>query len=203
LKPRQSCRVSFVLTWKDLAYLDEKLKPTLEEGPIQFMLGSSSSDIRLCWPEIKGKEIKCDDIRGYEVSRLLPPVENIEKVSLPPSNIKFTPARQYYIDGMFLTNLCDTHELQHGLLYLRVNVPMKKAGAGVFCYGSDGPVKVWLNNKEIDCRPSATNPIVRGEYQVPVVWQKGNNTVIFALSTNYGKAWGVSSYALVEKKKKG
>ena len=168
LKPHQSCSVSFELSWEDLTYLDENLKPTLEEGPIEFMLGSSSSDIRLRWPEIKEKEIKCDDLKGYEVSRLLPPVDDITKAVLPPAATKFVPARQYFVDGMYLTNLCDTHEMKHGLLYLRLNVQMQKAASGLFCYGADGPVKVWLNGKEIDCRPAAANPIVRGEYQIPV-----------------------------------
>ena len=61
----------------------------------------------------------------------------------------------------------------------------------MFAYGADGPVKLWINGKVVDCRPEATNPAIEGEYLVRVRWRKGVNHVVFALSTNHGKAWGV------------
>ena len=47
LKPGEKKRVEFVLREKDLSFLNENLKPVLEPGTFEIMLGSSSEDIRL------------------------------------------------------------------------------------------------------------------------------------------------------------
>jgi len=47
LKPGEKKRVSFVLTPRDLSFLDQSLKWRLEPGAFKVMVGSSSSDIRL------------------------------------------------------------------------------------------------------------------------------------------------------------
>lgn len=47
LKPEEKITVSFVLSGKNLMYLDEKMKPIIEPGVIEVMVGSSSADIRL------------------------------------------------------------------------------------------------------------------------------------------------------------
>jgi beta-glucosidase len=47
LAPGETRTVSFVLGFDDFAYLDRKLKPVLEPGHFDLMIGSSSADIRL------------------------------------------------------------------------------------------------------------------------------------------------------------
>jgi len=47
LAPGETKKVSFTLVWDDFAFLDERLKPTLEPGDFKLMIGASSSDIRL------------------------------------------------------------------------------------------------------------------------------------------------------------
>jgi len=40
-------QVRFTLGWDDFAYLDERMRPVLEPGTFNLMVGASSSDIRL------------------------------------------------------------------------------------------------------------------------------------------------------------
>ena len=40
-------RIEFILTEKELSFLDNRMKPVLEPGTFEIMLGSSSEDIRL------------------------------------------------------------------------------------------------------------------------------------------------------------
>ena len=47
LDPGESAKIEFKLGKKDLAYLGPKLKPTIEGGDFEVMIGSSSEDIRL------------------------------------------------------------------------------------------------------------------------------------------------------------
>ena len=45
------------------------------------------------------------------------------------------------------------------------------------------------------CEPKASNPAIEDSYACPAAWRKGLNTVLFALATNHGKAWGVYAAA--------
>ena len=54
-------------------------------------------------------------------------------------------------------------------------------------------MKVWVNGREVDCQPKATNSAIIGQYVAKVAWKKGVNRITFALATNHGKAWGVQA----------
>lgn len=62
IKPGQKTTVRFTLTWQDLAYLGDDLKPTLEPGNIKFMIGSSSQDIRLHYGTHAAKAVEAEKI---------------------------------------------------------------------------------------------------------------------------------------------
>jgi beta-glucosidase len=47
LKPKQKLQVAFNLAAKDFSFLNDRLKPVLEPGDFEIMLGSSSEDVRL------------------------------------------------------------------------------------------------------------------------------------------------------------
>lgn len=59
-----------------------------------------------------------------------------------------------------------------------------------------GANKVWVNGHIVDCRPDATNPASIGKFVADVAWRKGVNRITFALSTNHGRAWGVTARVL-------
>ena len=83
-----------------------------------------------------------------------------------------------------------------GLIYLETSARLGRACQGALSYGADGPVKVWVNGRTVDCRPDATNPASIGKFVADVAWRKGVNRITFALSTNHGRAWGVTARVL-------
>ncbi len=57
--------------------------------------------------------------------------------------------------------------------------------------GYDGPVKVWLDGKEIHHDPDGTNPANVDSVKIPIIMKKGDHEVLAALGSNHGKAWGI------------
>ena len=55
-------------------------------------------------------------------------------------------------------------------------------------YGADGPVKVWLNGRAVDCRHDPSHEESPEEYRTEVDWRQGENTLVFALDTSGGRA---------------
>jgi hypothetical protein len=68
---------------------------------------------------------------------------------------------------------------------------MPEASDSGIRYGADGPVKVWVNSTEVDCRPGATTPAKVDEYHAAATWRQGDNTIVFAVDSDDGEAWGV------------
>ena len=127
----------------------------------------------------------------FKASRLQAPVADIASAQPPRAGlarqaVPFTAADE-------LADIRSFHGGADGVIYIETTVKMDRACRGELAYGSDGPVKVWVNGRAVDCRPQATNPARIGEYVTPVSWKTGVNRICFALATNYGRAWGVQA----------
>lgn len=83
------------------------------------------------------------------------------------------------------------HGGNDGVIFVALSYRSGKAEKGQLLYGADGPVKVWINGKEAGCHPEATNPATPASFKATANWKKGRNSIMFALSTNKGKAWGI------------
>jgi len=57
--------------------------------------------------------------------------------------------------------------------------------------GYDGPVRAWLNGKEIFFDPEGTNPMIYDQKKIKIDASAGRHDLVIAFSTNFGKAWGV------------
>jgi uncharacterized protein len=128
-------------------------------------------------------------VLDFTCSALQPAQESIFNVTLPPAGLSYEPLKLVTSE-----NFCDVrvfHNGKHGLLYLRAVVKRPVAAQGKIIYGADGPIRLWLNGKELGTFPDATNPAVAEAYKTPVTWQQGDNEIIIALMTNLGRAWGV------------
>lgn len=123
-----------------------------------------------------------------QCSALHPAMSDIQSVKAPDAEMIFTTITPGQ-DGF--CEIRNRHGGKHGVCYIRSDVFAPRAGISTLHYGADGPVKVWVNGKVVDCQPCATNPAVDGQYVVKAAWRKGMNTILFALNTNQGKAWGV------------
>jgi beta-glucosidase len=190
LKPGQSTTVRFRLTWRDVAYLGDDLKPTLEPGNLEFMLGSSCQDIRLRYGSAFKEAVEAE---AYECSPLQPVAPDIGKASFPAPTLSYAPVTVSGSGTMRYTDARAHYHNQDGLIYLRTRLTMMEAGKGQLLFGADGPVRIWVNNQPVACVPIATNPILRDQYQATVNWQEGVNEVVFALNTNHGKVFGVAA----------
>ena len=58
-------------------------------------------------------------------------------------------------------------------------------------FGYDGPVKVWVDGKEIYHDPDGTNPALTDQKSVPFRVGTGSHEFLVALGTNGGLAWGI------------
>ena len=123
-----------------------------------------------------------------QCSGLQPAVADIRRANAPADSMAYTRITPGQDD---FCNIRDQHGGKHGICYIRSDVLALRAGPGALRYGADGPVKVWVNGKLAGCQPGATNPAKDGQYEAKVAWKKGVNSIVFALSTNHGKAWGI------------
>jgi len=127
--------------------------------------------------------------RNYRAGTLQPKTGPIAQTELPGPEVKFAGVMN--VNLVEMVDVRAFHRGQDGVVYLKTGVEFTHDFMGRLLYGADGPVKVWVNGEEVDCRPDATNPCTPDEYVCTVTWRKGNNEVTFALDTNHGNAWGL------------
>lgn len=78
---------------------------------------------------------------------------------------------------------------QAGIVYLQTAF-QHAGGRGLLKLGYDGPVRVWLNGRELFCGPG-TNPALPDQLSLYADFVQGENTLLIALDSNRGKAWGI------------
>lgn len=127
------------------------------------------------------------EVTGWWVSELQPPVPDICQAVLPDDSAITNPIQSHRL----WFDASAVHRGRPGVLYLRVTVDMPEASDSGIRYGADGPVKVWVNSTEVDCRPGATTPARVDEYHAAATWRQGDNTIVFAVDSDDGEAWGV------------
>jgi len=57
--------------------------------------------------------------------------------------------------------------------------------------GYDGPIKVWIDGKQVMHDPDGTNPAVADKAVIPFKASRGRHELIIALGSNHGRAWGL------------
>lgn len=95
--------------------------------------------------------------------------------------------------GTALSGFVDTREIsnmQNGIIYLVAEPVFENDSKAILYMGYDGPVRVWLNGKQIFYGPG-TNPAIRDNTKIYCDVKKGNNKIVVAFDTNGGKAWGI------------
>jgi hypothetical protein len=58
--------------------------------------------------------------------------------------------------------------------------------------GYDGPVKMWIDRKQVFHDPKGINPMIFDQAKIKFNAKKGKHEIIVAFSPNYGKAWGIA-----------
>ena len=130
--------------------------------------------------------------RALSVSAFQPSAGQLQNLGYPPdlAVLKLTPRT-------FSTDFSNLHEeimaapQQDAVVYYACRVqcsePMKLAA----WLGYDGPVKLWVNGRQIYHDPKGTNPAQPGKSQTRFAVDAGEHTVLVALATNNRAAWGI------------
>jgi hypothetical protein len=59
------------------------------------------------------------------------------------------------------------------------------------CFGYDGPVKLWVDEKEIFHDPEGTNPAYEDRAKVKFELDPGEHSITIALGSSKCRAWGI------------
>lgn len=59
------------------------------------------------------------------------------------------------------------------------------------CIGYDGPIKVWIDDKEIFHDPEGTNPAWEDKAKVKFQADAGKHKIVIGLGGNRARAWGI------------
>ncbi len=142
------------------------------------------------------REAKAGVLQKYTATSLMPPLADIRKAAVPAAALFTRTLASHVQSGAAgFIDIRGIHDGRDGVVFLRTTHRASKAGAGRLVYGVDGPVRVWVNGRVADCRPTATNPANPGEYRARATWRKGSNEIVFALSSNRANAWGLYAAA--------
>jgi len=162
--------------------------------PVCTLMDESGRPVPVFGPIPLGKHVPSTPfVTQLRVSSVLPAAGNLSKFKLP------TPRQMKWKKRRF------NHPVK-GFLEVREELT-KGDGDGVICFayqfqcdeamklqlefGYDGPIKVWLNKKQVCHDPKGTNPAVPGEKLVPINAKRGKHEVIVALSNANNTAWGM------------
>lgn len=97
----------------------------------------------------------------------------------------------------FQNRFCDLHEKTEPYRgrdfviwfsrQFEIDQPMKLAA----CIGYDGPVKMWIDDKEIFHDPEGTNPAWEDRAKIKFHADTGSHKLLIALGSNKAMAWGI------------
>jgi hypothetical protein len=130
--------------------------------------------------------------RTMSVSRLLPGKGKLHGLDCPKDLATAGMKRM-----QFAGNFCDLHldigatapedRLAYYAGRMECSEPMKLAAL----IGYDGPVKMWVDGKEVFHDPNGTNPAYPDMKAARFRAARGSHDVVVALGTNGGQAWGI------------
>lgn len=128
-----------------------------------------------------------DFVREFEISELVPVADALEKMSYPHE----VAWKRHTFPGSFADRHLEIETTRDDRLAFyrcrfRVAEPMRLN----LLLGYDGPVKVWVDGREVYQDPQGTNPAVQDAHAIPLV-ARHEHEVVVALGTNRGRAWGI------------
>ena len=124
-------------------------------------------------------------ITNLRVSSILPGCD-IRKLKTP-ANLELQPRQ-------FPGNFCDRHleiiPAGEALVYYAFAFTCPIRMKLQLLLGYDGPLKLWLDRKELFCDPKGTNPALPEDAKIPFTAKTGKHEIVIALGS-HGAAWGV------------
>jgi sialate O-acetylesterase len=129
--------------------------------------------------------------RKVLVSRAQDSAGKLEKLDYPANHGKlgFKPRE-------FPAGFWDLHEdllncaPEDVLVYYKTGIVCKQPMRLALCFGYDGPVKIWVNRRQVYHDPLGSNPATDDKFVLPFKAAKGKHEILIALGSNHGRAWG-------------
>ncbi|HUU60028.1 MAG TPA: sialate O-acetylesterase, partial [Phycisphaerae bacterium] len=131
-------------------------------------------------------------VQTLSVSRLLPSAGDLKSLKCPADLGRLGLRRQ-----VFPTQFCNLHEELSAsaprdvLVYFACRVHCSRAMKLRAWVGYDGPVKLWVDGRGRLHDPKGTNPANSADAAVDFPAAAGPHTVLAALGSNRGLAWGI------------
>lgn len=135
-------------------------------------------------------------VESFRVSEVVSPPGGLDGAACPDpdrAGLTWRAVRAYGKDDRGELGFVDaTRDIggKAGVAYFVADLELGPTSRGVLHLGYDGPVRVWLNGREV-FRGPGRNPAKVDQTSVPVEFQHGVNRVAVALDTHGGKACGV------------
>ncbi len=132
-------------------------------------------------------------INTLRVSKILPGAKKLHKVKCPRTADK----KFGFKSRTFTNSFANLHEqlqtetsdtLVFFASQFECSEPMKLQVG----FGYDGPVKMWIDRKQVFHDPKGINPMIYDQAKIKFNAKKGKHEIIVAFSPNYGKAWGIA-----------
>ncbi len=131
-------------------------------------------------------------VRQLRVSAYQPSAGKLDALQLPASLDALGLATRTFAD-----NFCDLHEEigQHGgrdeVVWFACRFSCSEKMRLALRLGYDGPLKAWVDGKQVFHDPKGTNPATPDKGKAVINAAQGDHEAIIALGTNHGAAWGV------------
>jgi alpha-galactosidase len=130
-----------------------------------------------------------DFVRTPRISRILPhqPIDQVEY----PSDMKVLGLKSHTFSDNFCNRHAELEKAGAALVYYAAKFNCGTAMPLKVLLGYDGPVKMWIDGKEVYTDPNGSNPAEADEGEVIMQAAKGGHEVLVALDSNGGNAWGI------------
>ena len=131
-------------------------------------------------------------VRQLRVSAYQPSAGKLETLAYPAAldSLGLAPRA-------FPAIFCDLHEEigQHGgrdgVVWFACRFACSEAMRLAFLFGYDGPLKAWVDGKQVFHDPNGTNPAIPAKGKAVISATPGDHEVLIALGANHGAAWGI------------
>jgi uncharacterized protein (DUF608 family) len=131
-------------------------------------------------------------VQAWSISGFLPLTGGFASLALPPAEQRQTWAKRTFSDAFAnLHQDIGCQGKQDLVVYYACHLRCAERMLLNAKLGYDGPVKLWVDGREVFCDPAGTNPASPDDTTVPFESAAGEHEVVVGLGTNRGQAYGI------------
>ncbi|MDD5677675.1 MAG: sialate O-acetylesterase [Kiritimatiellae bacterium] len=134
-------------------------------------------------------------VQKLRVSAFQPSADKLDTLELPAALDSLGLATRSFAGA-----LCNLHQEidQHGgrdeVVWFACRFSCPEAMRLALLFGYDGPLKVWVDGKQVFHDPDGVNPASTEKGKTIIHAAQGDHEALIALGTNHGAAWGINLF---------